>query len=476
MIKFSTSVESYKDKTDVGAAIGPVNDTNLKMVRERYGRKKNHKISFNPQEATPWDLYQLCLNGHTFCHVFGGFPTAGINSIGQHVTYQRKDGSFSMSAKCNEFFLEAWCIVADMDYSTAPGIAQFLDSLPIKPTFWYTTFSHTPQHPRFRLVYCLDTPLTNATDYRQCAKALSQLIISCTGDVPDPCAENVAQYFNPTNIKNTMLCIEHGFAGTTYQPLQFMNLYQNYFNNNNNNSNNNNNNNNSSNNTTPHTHYLSIMGNNTYIDNDMLHDIDRLDYDQYLYRYAPHYNYYYMPNMGWWIDDEYQWAQPGWFRLPFYPNKIQDGHHRRHKVFLRMCLRRILDPTADVNRLIFCARIDVGRQFDETDGVFNADYYRRNALKAMSYTLNDIEEQMSDTLALLRSHAPKDRIVLRPGLVSAPSQAHTKKKEIRYRLIDALYDSSLTPRQNLFRLQQQLPFPLSQSVLYRYTQERGICA
>lgn len=464
-IQFSKSVESYTDKTDVGAAIGPVNDATLKAVRERYGRKKNHKISFKPQKGTPWDLYQLCLDGHTFCHVFEGFPQSGINGTGQHVTYLRKDGSFSMSAKSNEFFRAAWCLVADMDYTSAPSIACFIDALPLKPTFWYSTFSHTPQSPRFRLVYCLHSPITDADDYRRCAKGLSQLIISCTGDVPDPCTENVAQYFNPTNQQNPLLCIEHGFTGNTYPVQDFRNLYDTYFKNN-------------PTTTTQHTHYLSILGNPAPVEVDeaMMHDIDRLDYAQFLFRYAPHYNYFYMPDMGWWIDDEYQWTWPGWFKLPFYPNPITDGHHRRHKVFLRMCLRRILNPQATADQLVFCARVDVARQFDESDGVFNSDYYRRNVLKAMSYTLDEIEEKLSDTLAFLRGLAPKDGIILRPGLVSAPSQAHTRKKEIKYRLIDTLYNPSLPPRQNLAVLQQQLPFPLSQSVLYRYTKERGICA
>ena len=122
-----------------------------------------------------------------------------------------------------------------------------------------------------------------------------------------------------------------------------------------------------------------------------------------------------------------------------------------------------------MNDLILNARADVERQFDNQDNVFTAEWYRSRAEAAMQLTPDEIEQMYAETLAYLRSKAPKDGIILRSGLFDKPSDAKVMKKNIKYGMIRPHYNPNLSLRQNLAELQQKLPFPLSLSTLQSFT-------
>ena len=138
-----------------------------------------------------------------------------------------------------------------------------------------------------------------------------------------------------------------------------------------------------------------------------------------------------------------------------------------------MCLRRVMYPKIDIDTLIFCAYEDVHLFFDNSDGVFNSDYYKRNAMDAFGYTLEELEELYSYTLELLRSKAPKSGIVLKSG-VAYGGGANAAIRDIKYEHLDLYYDRGLGVKENLTILQQIVGFPISRRTLYRYCHDRGI--
>ena len=138
-----------------------------------------------------------------------------------------------------------------------------------------------------------------------------------------------------------------------------------------------------------------------------------------------------------------------------------------------MCLRRVMVPGIDIDTLIFCAYEDVHLFFDNSDGVFNSDYYKRNAMDAFSYTLEELEELYSCTLEWLRSKAPKSGIVLKSGVAYGGS-ANVAIRDIKYEQLDLYYDRALGVKENLIILQQIVGFPISRRTLYRYCHDRGI--
>lgn len=467
-INFSISKEKYIDKNDVTAAIGKLNDERMKKTRVAYGRAANHKISMLSVSATAWDLYQSCISGHTFCHVFDGFPQTGFNKQGQKVTFRRADGTFSFSAKCNDYFQEAWTLVADIDHTTAPTVQSYLDNLPFAPTFWYSSFSHTPQNPRFRLVYVLHEPICGTDMYTHALHQFNLMLYRCTGEIPDTCNERPAQYYNGTCIRNAQLCVEHGWTGKCYDLSELIPINPHLS---------------TTTGSNLHTHLLSntkqIITPTSItqpllkqpVDTDMLDDIrNNMPMQQLLHYHGwKHTLFYRMADESKWINNQWQFAPKGYFKLPYYRDKTTDGHHRRAKVAMRMCLRRIILPTATVNDLILNARADVERQFDNQDNVFTAEWYRSRAEAAMQLTPDEIEQMYAETLAYLRSKAPKDGIILRSGLFDKPSDAKVMKKNIKYGMIRPHYNPNLSLRQNLAELQQKLPFPLSLSTLQSFT-------
>lgn len=463
LIKVFLSKESYVDKKDVTAAIGPVNDPVLRQVRQQYGRKASHKISLCEQVLTPHELYMRCIHGYTLAHVFSGFPAAGTNKAGRLVNYSKKDGSFTFSAKCNEFFSKAWCMVADIDHTAFPTAGSYLACLSKQPTFWYTTFSHTPTQPRFRLVYVLSRPLVGVEEYTRCMTLFNARLSEETGEAPDACNQRPAQYYNGTCISNLNLCTEHGFTGNIYFPEDIMAEEE------------------------GHTHLLSNLKHTTSsiqpftallhpagVDHDLLDDIRRdCPFSELLSTYGYRYPCFYrMCDENAWTNGMWQLAPQGYFKLPFSGKTVMDGNRRRAKVAMRMCLRRIIRPDATVNDLIMNARADVERQYDNSDRVFTSEWYRSRAESAMQLTLAEIENRYSDTLAALRAHAPKDHILLKSGLCGTPSEGMKLKQRIKFSLIAPHYNPNLSLRENLDNLNSLLPFTLSLSTLQRFVKQQ----
>ena len=468
----SVSTDSYWNKEDVNACVGSSGNEENKDIRERYGHRRNHKMSFRTIDVTAPELLNYCLNGYSFCNLFTGFPSKGWNDRGGAVTYIKKDGSFTLSAKKNEYFYGSNAICIDIDSTAAPTIQDYVDRLSHKPTFWYTTFSHMDSGKgiRFRMVYALAEPIIGQQQFDAVVDQVHGRIESEVGEViEDKCGEKCSQYFNGTNVKNNELVVEYKYYGCIYC---IKDIYNNVIERENNNK------------TT--TYYTSLENNDTSITINtspnvsvpepyywLLHDIDSFDYDTFM-KYNRHkYTYTYRMDYGEWINDTYQIVPENYFELYWPVDKLYDGCNRRKKIFERMCLRRVLNPNIDIDTIIYCAYVDYNRFCDNSDHVFGADYLERNAKQAFELSLEEIEIKYSDNIAYLRSRRPKDGIILKSGTAYA-GYANALKKDIRYSIIDQFYDVSISVKENLALLPNLTGLPISKSVLYEYCKDRGI--
>ena len=218
-LKVSVSTDAYWNKEDVNACVGSSKKEENKNVREKYGHQRNHKMSFRTVEVTASEFMDYCLNGYSFCNLFTGFPSKGWNDRGGAVTYIKKDGSFTLSAKKNEYFYGSNAICIDIDSTAAPTIQDYVDRLSYKPTFWYTTFSHmeSGKGNRFRMVYALAEPIIGQQQFDAVVDQVHRRIESEVGEViEDKCGEKCSQYFNGTNVKNNELVVEYGYYGCIY--------------------------------------------------------------------------------------------------------------------------------------------------------------------------------------------------------------------------------------------------------------------
>lgn len=473
--KISVSVDNYWNKEDVNACIGSSKNETNKQIRLKYGRSTKSKISFREVEVTASELLDYCIHGYTFCNLFRGYPDSGQNDKGKTVSYRKKDGSFTMAAKCDKFFYGSNVICADIEETAYQSIQDYIARISIKPTFWYSTFSHKQPNKgvRFRMVYVLDQTIIGKEQFETIVDAFNHRIENeVCEEMHDKCNKKPAQYFNGTNVANGELCIEYGSSGCIYGINDIINVNNiiiereednkttTYY-------------------TSPETDHNITITNTipTFSAPEpyywLLHDIANFDYDTFM-KYNRHkYTYTYRMDSGEWIDDTYQIVPENYFALYWPVDRLCDGSKRRKKIFERMCLRRVMNPNIDIDTVIFCAYEDIHLFCDNTDKVFDAEYLERNAKQAFEMSIEEIEEKYSANIAFLRSRRPKDGIILKSGVAYA-GYANAAKRDIRYEFIDRFYDRSITVKQNLEILPSLVGFPICKTVLYEYCHDRKI--
>ena len=471
----SVSIDSYLNKEDVNACIGSSKNETNKQIRLKYGRSSKSKISFREVEVTAPEMLDYCIHGYTFCNLFRGYPDSGLNDKGKTVSYKKKDGSFTMSAKCDKFFYGSNVICADIEETCYSSIQDYVGSISIMPTLWYSTFSHMQPGKgiRFRMVYVLDQTIVGKEQFETIVDAFNQRIEMEVNEVMhDKCNKKPAQYFNGTNVANGELCIEYGGSGCIYGINDIIdvnniiiereedNKITTYY-------------------TSPETDHKTTITNTipTFSAPEpsywLLHDITHLDYDTFM-KYNRHkYAYTYRMDTGEWINDTYQIVPLDFFALYWPVDRLCDGGERRKKVFECMCLRRVMNPGIDIDTIIFCGYEDIHLFCDNSDKVFDAEYLERNAKHAFELSIEEIEERYSYNIAFLRSRRPKDGIILKSGVAYA-GYANAAKRDIRYEIIDRFYDRTITVKQNLEMLPSLVGFSICKTVLYEYCKARGI--
>ena len=133
--------------------------------------------AFRPETHTAESLLAELTEGHSFCCVLGGCPLGHCGGwwccpdrendpqhCGRHVGYRNAD-----------HFVSAQTLELDFDRGDETSSISHLlmDSfITDNAAFLYSTLSSTPMSPRTRVVFVLDTPITDADLYRQARAAL----------------------------------------------------------------------------------------------------------------------------------------------------------------------------------------------------------------------------------------------------------------------------------------------------------------
>lgn len=511
----SLSTEAYSDKKISGAMIGTTKDNKNREIRKEYGFKANKGISFLRTQVTAEYLLESLLQGKVFCHLF--------NPINE-----RKDGTFGSSQKKDSNFAGSYVIGVDIDYTNFNTVEEFVNALSIKPTFYYTSYSNMVEKEdkkhglvkcaRFRLIYVFDTLIKNPYYFRYLAWNLNRIIETDTGElIEDDCNLRCSQYFNGTCKDNASIILNYGITNNIYSfedinaddssyidflcnvayyksknkdkkeiILKLLQLATNkdYIYNNklkkfeevlsnvsvlttiNVETENRN--------TLNYEVDLSAETNSSCFSlstNVILNDYDRLDTEEFMkcseWESARRQTKYVYRVEKDWVNNLYQYVEPNYFSLFYYTSTMFDGSKRRKNLFQRMCLRRIMNPSISKDEMVVNTIIDIIRFFDNSDGVLNSDFIKRNVESAFSLTIEDIEEQYADTLKWLRNNTKPKR-----GIIYINKQAHSK--ETTYLILDEIYDSSISVTGNLKRINEEYEYIVSKTTIYSYLKDRNI--
>lgn len=450
----SLSCDAYYNKEIVSACIGSAREESNKNKKKQYGISR--KMSFKQQSVTPQELLDYCMKGHSFCNIFSGFQDKGFSDKGYVKTYRLKDGSFSLSAKAKKYFHSANVICADVEGTSYTNAQDYINQLSLVPTFWHTTFSN--QQPgkgcRFRLVYVLDEEITGADNFYYYVNIFNTKIEKEVGEYSlDHCNLNPNQYYNGTCVSNPNLVVDSGISNCIYSlsdicKVEYMERER-----------------------QQHTIVECDKTDKVEISRHLIRAMEQESYDDFM-KYNRHkYRYIYRKESEEWIDDSYQYVADDYFSLFFYAGKVVDGEKRRKKLFMNMCLRRVIDPEIDADTLLFCAYEDRERFFDNSDGVISIDCLVRNVKNAMNMTIEEIEEKYSETLEYYKGRNVSG-IIFKKGSYNLARRNRVLKDE-RYNEIDMWYNDRLSVAEN-FKIAKGNNLKVSRDTLYRYCEDRNI--
>lgn len=507
--KFQISISQnyYETKAQAKAAITG-NSGN------QSGSNKKDRISYLPVNITPCQLLDKVLNGYTFCALFSNFKP---NCKG-HV-YVNTDGSFTSAGKAGEFFRGSFFIGVDIDETKYETSSELIRMLSLKPTLWYTSFSHmqidettgTSKGVRLRLIYVFDKLIEDKYFFRYCSSCLHQIIEKdLDEEITDKCGLSCSQYFIGTFKNNSNITVECGLTEYIYS-LSDVNIsdieYYNFL--------------------LSGCHYkvlekkqkeeifkriesfcsnlshsdsplppspppqlisewdkserLQIHDNECEFDEDLIDDCWKLPWNTFYEKYKHKYPYVYRVEKSEWSEIDgvlFQWCDDNYFELNWLAinqkgtiERITDGHHRRSTLFHRGWMRRIIMPEITPSILLFNLMVDRERFFDNKDGVLNLTTLVEKVKQCFCYSVEELKQQYSEVYESTKAVCSRKRFILHRN--NKDVNAKSLAKKIRWRLLDEIYDKTRTFMDNL-QLLNDSDFPISRSALYRYCSNRGI--
>ena len=173
------------------------------------------RMCFKKEELTINEFLEKATTGYAFSYLFSYNPDKkyliqtnkkyGYKSFA-YPEYKRgvNKGYMKINFKRDEFFEGTQTIFVDIDETNYNSIQEYVNTLPIKPTACYTTFSNKQNKAgstsiRFRMVYVFDRVL-NKVEFKSIANDLKNTIEIATKEpIYDICWLAQSQYFNGGN-------------------------------------------------------------------------------------------------------------------------------------------------------------------------------------------------------------------------------------------------------------------------------------
>lgn len=444
----SISRDQYLNKAQVLAAIS--NKEIGIQLRKQHGVER--KIAFRNTTVTPSQLLDLALDGYTFCTLHSNFP----NPSSHYVT---DDGCYYLSGKADKYFVGSYFIGIDIDSTDYATPQDFVSRLSHQPTFWYTSLSHMQyddegncKGPRFRLIYVFDDIIQDKYFFRYCSHTIHSELEKETNEIiHDKCGLSASQYFNGTNRKEASNIVDYNLTDYIYSLCDFNinNAGYLYFLNQN----------------CYYKHPLPqqiadiaqhkcillsqdtnlIINKNTQlvsewdksirssnstviISLELIHDADRLSYDEFFGKYKHLYQYVYRVELPDWSvfchnelgEIKYQRCGNDYFELQWSTACGQSGkkvlladhHHRRNTLFHRAWMRRIIKPTITPDEMFFNLIKDRAMFVDNTDGAVSVAVLAEKVTQAFQYDTDYYIHKFKDKYSETKSKSQKKKIIL----------------------------------------------------------------
>lgn len=446
----NVSREAYQKKEDARAC----------LVYAGAKAIKRNKMAFVQKEMTIPQFLDLATTGHTFCNLFNFDPKKEYwikNSKGQSyqsypIYYKGENkGAMKIQFKSDKYFHGSQAVFVDVDYTSYKTVPEYLAKLSMQPTCVYMSFSDgieksNVKSRRFRLVYVFDEIL-DQQKFLYVSKSINDQIIADTGeDMEDDCGTRMSQYMNGVYGND-----EKYEFDWIYTPRDFCVSGDYYI--------------------KPYieeeTPEPEPEDDPMKFDNQMLNDMESMEYKTFMHLYSTRYKYIYRTEKDAWEDGLYQFTDENYLQLYYYREKVKDGEHRRKKLFWAACLRRLINPEIDPNTLLFNLYVDRERFYDNSDEVMSIACLTRRVRKAFEMTYEELQRFCGATVAYWKANRPYR--IFKSGIVELYGSVTRVMKLIRYKELDVLYDRSISLKENIER-----GLTVPQSTLYRYCAERKI--
>lgn len=423
--KFTVSLSSdkYFSKDICSACLGITKGTTSetkkkarenRRIRKENGYKTNSGIGFKETTTTINGLVDYLVHGGVYCNLFTPEST-------------RKDNCFTMSEKTSDNFKGSYLITLDIDETNYPNVDEFVSKLKLVPSFWYTTYSNlqSGKGARFRIGYVLDNIIQGRYQYRYVADCLNKLVESWTGEeIHDKCNLSCSQYFNGTCIDNPDLICTYGTTNNIYSIYDFnatvegfgeyLNNYCGYKTK-------------DSKRTAEIkellTKYYNVpeyvnpeTGLEITIDENLVKDMTSLDWKEFTHYYSSRYEYFSRKEDKTWQEYEiegekvvYQQTSEDFLQIHFPKrgNKLHDGEERRKNLYRYTSLRRLINPSAKPELLLWCSYLDRAWYVDNSDGIVTVDELVKIVKSTLSKTIEELKEENKYILDKAKKNRPK---------------------------------------------------------------------
>lgn len=507
IFQVSISKDAYKTKLETKAA---VSGSKGRKLRESLGVDY---VCYYRINTTSRELLDKVLNGYTFCSLFSNFEKNGLRC-----PYMIDNGKyFTSKGKKDEFFEGSFIIGVDIDDSQYPSASDIICRLSVTPTFWYTSLSHmevingVSKGVRLRLIYVFNEIIKDKYYFRYCSSIIRNTVMKDINEETDDCTLKCSQYFNGTNILNPEVKVEYDYSGYVYSlsdldvsdkgyyefltsgceydsmdiereeainsRIQIIKNRLNYG---------------QSNISTNSPSQLILScpkterlqnGNECKYDADMIRDYYTYPWEEFYNIYKHCYPYIYRTEKNDWQEKDgilYQLCDNDYLELRWIPTvnkkgesiRITDGHHRKRTLFHRAWLRRAIMPNATPTTILFDLLVDRQRFFDNSDGVLCLSTLQRIVNQSFLYDVEYYKQQYASIYDSTKAACENKKFIVHWTCRKKVNASHLAK-ELRWAVLDELYDSLLSIDDNVIMLKER-NFIISRKSLERYCKGRGI--
>lgn len=455
---FNTSIsrEGYTDKKEAQLCLS---NKGAKIIGKS-------KMAFKEQTVSVTEFLDYAVNGHSFCNLFSFdenkkylIRNAYRSKRGEwcstltYPVYKTGDnkGYFKMNFKSDEYFRGSQTIFVDVDFTHYDSLESYISCLTYKPTCGYYSYSDKKDKRglisrRFRLVYVFDTELS-ADRFRDITFYLYDSIVADTKEqMYDTCGCSYSQYMNGGNNTDTYR------SDIIYSENEFpvYHIYE------------------------PEVEEVSSeveeTGNkrNTKtisFTSELISDMLFNQSYEYVVRkwYAMGLRYIVRTELDF-NDNYYVTTTEDYVELPYIVNRVEDGQHRRRKLYKRAALRRLMKEDITPDEMLYNLYIDRYKFFDNTDNVLDIECLIERVKRAYKTDIKDIRDMYT---------FKNKKFVINSEVTDKRKAVAAARRDITDSLIGEMYDCDMTVKENLSVI-QEAGYKLSLSSLYEWCKRYNI--